>query len=241
MRSYHAVTVARAFPDWRHGQQSLHELLDAGFEPGQLGIAARAGEKWTWDSNSSSSENDGMDAGVLWDLGLAAGILPDVGPVIAGGMLASIVFTDRKHHSGSGIRCRLQDAGVVQDVFPLERAFMEGRTIVAVHSTHEAFLVVSAIAHTWCRLKKKRPHMRDTRVSLPTIALIAGTRMALGIGLGLLLAERLDLEQRRAAGLALVIVGGLATIPLVAEVLAARQQPGIDGLMASQTPSLAHS
>ena len=56
------------------------------------------------------------------------------------------------------------------------------------------------------------------RVTLPEIALIAGPRMALGLGMGLLLADRLSQEQRRAAGWALAIVGGLTTIPLVAEV-----------------------
>jgi hypothetical protein len=42
--------------------------------------------------------------------------------------------------------------------------------------------------------------MRERQVTLPTIALIAGTRAALGVGLGLLLAGRLSPEQRRAAG-----------------------------------------
>jgi len=59
--------------------------------------------------------------------------------------------------------------------------------------------------------------MTDRSISLPTLGLIAGTRIALGIGLGLLLADRLDPEQRRAAGLALVIVGGLTTVPIVAD------------------------
>src|SRR5437867_2785824 len=61
--------------------------------------------------------------------------------------------------------------------------------------------------------------MRERQINLPTIGLIAGTRVALGIGLGLILADRFSLEQRRAAGWALVAVGALTTIPLVAEVL----------------------
>ena len=54
--------------------------------------------------------------------------------------------------------------------------------------------------------------MRARQVTFPTIALIAGTRAALGIGLGLLLASRLSPEQRRAAGWALFAVGALSTI-----------------------------
>jgi hypothetical protein len=61
--------------------------------------------------------------------------------------------------------------------------------------------------------------MRERHVKLPTIGLIAGTRVALGIGIGLLLADRLTPDQRRATGLALLGFGALTTIPLVLEVL----------------------
>ncbi len=71
--------------------------------------------------------------------------------------------------------------------------------------------------------------MTERQVSLPTIALIAGTRMALGVGIGLLLAGRLSPEQRRAAGWALLTVGALTTVPLVAQVLGGSRPSG-DGL-----------
>jgi hypothetical protein len=44
--------------------------------------------------------------------------------------------------------------------------------------------------------------------------LIAGTRVALGIGIGLLLSNRFNKDQRNAAGWALVGVGILTTIPI---------------------------
>jgi hypothetical protein len=46
------------------------------------------------------------------------------------------------------------------------------------------------------------------------IALIAGTRVALGIGIGLLLARRLTYRQARVAGIALASAGALSTIPI---------------------------
>jgi hypothetical protein len=49
--------------------------------------------------------------------------------------------------------------------------------------------------------------------------LIAGTRVALGAGLGLLLGERLDRTQRRAVGWTLLAVGVVTTFPLAAGVL----------------------
>jgi hypothetical protein len=61
--------------------------------------------------------------------------------------------------------------------------------------------------------------MRETHVTLPELALIGGTRVALGAGLGLLLAERLPEAQRRAVGWTLLLTGALSTIPLAFEVL----------------------
>ena len=50
--------------------------------------------------------------------------------------------------------------------------------------------------------------------------LIAGTRVALGMGLGLLISDRLNKDQRKAAGWALFGVGALTTIPIVRGMLA---------------------
>jgi hypothetical protein len=61
--------------------------------------------------------------------------------------------------------------------------------------------------------------MRETRITLPELALIAGTRAALGAGLGLLLADRLAEDQRKAVGWTLLLIGALSTIPLAFEVL----------------------
>jgi len=61
--------------------------------------------------------------------------------------------------------------------------------------------------------------MRETQVTLPELALIAGTRAALGAGIGLLLADRLSPEQRRAIGWTLLLFGAATTVPLAIEVL----------------------
>ena len=61
--------------------------------------------------------------------------------------------------------------------------------------------------------------MRETRISLPELGLIAMTRGALGVGVGLLISEALGASARRAVGWALVVAGGLTTIPLALEVL----------------------
>jgi hypothetical protein len=45
--------------------------------------------------------------------------------------------------------------------------------------------------------------------------LFAGTRVALGTGIGMLLSGRLSNDARKATGLALTVVGAFTTIPLV--------------------------
>ncbi len=60
--------------------------------------------------------------------------------------------------------------------------------------------------------------MLERKLTFADIILIAGTRVALGAGIGLLLSTRLSSEQRKAAGIALAVVGGLTTIPLALNV-----------------------
>jgi len=61
--------------------------------------------------------------------------------------------------------------------------------------------------------------MIERKLTIAEIILIAGTRVALGAGVGLLLSNRLSRDQRRAAGLPLAVVGGLSTIPLAIGVI----------------------
>lgn len=82
--------------------------------------------------------------------------------------------------------------------------------------------------------------MRETRITLPELALVAGTRVALGAGLGLLLADRLSADQRRAVGWTLVLIGAITTIPLAVDVLAKSRPSGSLG-WAERDPNLSRS
>jgi hypothetical protein len=57
--------------------------------------------------------------------------------------------------------------------------------------------------------------MWERKLNTSEIMLFAGTRVALGAGIGLLISTKLSRRQRKAAGVALALVGGLSTIPLV--------------------------
>ena len=60
--------------------------------------------------------------------------------------------------------------------------------------------------------------MKNDKLTAPDIALIAGTRAMLGMGIGLLISSKLNPDQRRAAGWSLVAVGALTTVPLVMKI-----------------------
>jgi hypothetical protein len=56
--------------------------------------------------------------------------------------------------------------------------------------------------------------MKTTRLTIPELGMVAGTRAALGGGAALLLADRLSREERRAIGWTLFLIGAVTTIPL---------------------------
>lgn len=64
--------------------------------------------------------------------------------------------------------------------------------------------------------------MRQIKLTIPEVAFIAGTRGALGAGLGLLASGRLKQSRRRAIGWTLLAVGALTTIPAARRVLGGR-------------------
>ncbi|HTV09077.1 MAG TPA: hypothetical protein VMD97_08565 [Candidatus Aquilonibacter sp.] len=70
--------------------------------------------------------------------------------------------------------------------------------------------------------------MKETKLTWPELVLLVGTRVAAGVGVGLLLSEKMDRSARRAAGVALLAVGALSTIPLAAELLGSMKRDGGD-------------
>ena len=65
--------------------------------------------------------------------------------------------------------------------------------------------------------------MRETKLTIPQIMLIGGTRAMLGAGLALLLANKLDHNKRKAVGWTLFLIGAISTAPLAIEVLGRRE------------------
>lgn len=70
--------------------------------------------------------------------------------------------------------------------------------------------------------------MLERKLTIGDIILIAGTRVALGAGIGLLISTRLSNDQRKAAGVALAALGGLTTIPLALNLASRRELTSTD-------------
>ena len=64
--------------------------------------------------------------------------------------------------------------------------------------------------------------LTERAFTIPEIMVIAGTRVALGAGIGLLISDRLNKDQRKGAGWALFAIGVLSTVPIVIGILTKR-------------------
>jgi hypothetical protein len=67
-------------------------------------------------------------------------------------------------------------------------------------------------------------------MTLPELSLIGATRVALGVGLAFLLADRISRDHRVAVGWTLLTIGALSTIPLAFEVLGRDRLASDDGV-----------
>jgi hypothetical protein len=61
--------------------------------------------------------------------------------------------------------------------------------------------------------------MKTVLLDVPTLGFIVGTRAALGVGIGLLVSERLPRAQRRRIGATLVAIGAATTVPAALSVM----------------------
>lgn len=75
--------------------------------------------------------------------------------------------------------------------------------------------------------------MMERSLTIPEIVFIAGTRVALGLGIGLLISGKLNRDQRQGAGWTLAAIGALTTIPLAAGLIGKKAESRRDMLSAA--------
>jgi hypothetical protein len=78
------------------------------------------------------------------------------------------------------------------------------------------------------------PH--QTTLKVPDLILLVGTRVALGIGVGLLVAGALDERARKAAGIALLATGILTTVPIAWNLRSSMSRPSEGATSFGESP-----
>jgi len=84
-------------------------------------------------------------------------------------------------------------------------------------------LTLVILAGLSAQYEKKGDIMKSTEITLPELALIAGTRGMLGAGAALLISSKLNNDQRKAVGWTLFIIGLVSTVPLAINVFSKRR------------------
>lgn len=143
-------TIIGAFHTHAEAQEAVNELIAIGLDETQIGMIARRPDPNAHRAIGGISPDDcsegaakgatagaaiGLGAGTLWGLAVAAGILPAIGPVIAGGTFFALLASAATGATAGGIAGALTGFGLsMEDVEHYENEFNEGRVVVTVHS-----------------------------------------------------------------------------------------------------------
>jgi hypothetical protein len=140
------TTAVGVFHSTTNAQQAVNELRRLGFKEADIGVAGRNEDDITGASSARDTGSNvatgaaagvatGAGVGALWGLGIAAGMLPAIGPVIAGGTLAAILASSATGAAAAGLAGALIGVGIPEDEAQhYESEFNAGRTIVTVQA-----------------------------------------------------------------------------------------------------------
>jgi hypothetical protein len=109
-----AELVVGIFDTRGHAEAAIAELEASGFSPADIGIAARDDHGELTEFRAVEAESGtkrgavagaaaGIGVGGLWALGIAAGVLPALGPIIAGGWMASLLASAATGAAAGGL------------------------------------------------------------------------------------------------------------------------------------------
>jgi hypothetical protein len=137
-------TVVGVFEDEKDAQDAIRELQADGFDETHIGIAAykKDGTAEFTDASgkiAAAGAVVGLGTGAMWGLGIAAGILPGIGPAIAGGTLAAILSSAAVGAAAAGLGGALIGLGVAdEDAEYYENELKAGRILVTVKAGDRA-------------------------------------------------------------------------------------------------------
>ncbi len=140
----HRTTIVGVFEDGLHADQAVAELRQAGFGDDQIGVALRQAEgtveaEATDDGGTYAEEGAttgalaGLGLGALAGLGVLSGVIPVIGPAIAGGTLGVLLSNAAAGAAAAGLAGALIGSGIPEEeAHYYHREFEAGRTIVTV-------------------------------------------------------------------------------------------------------------
>ncbi len=136
-------SVIGVFTSQNQARSAVNELRRLGFTEAQIGVASQG--EHVRDGNLATDEVDsttagvatgaavGVSAGALWGLGILAGVLPAIGPIIAGGTLAALAGSAATGAAAGGLGGALLGMGMSDDeVGYYDSELANGRVIVTV-------------------------------------------------------------------------------------------------------------
>jgi uncharacterized protein (TIGR02271 family) len=143
------TTAVGVFRDRAHAQQAVRELRQMGFSEDDIGVVSHrddestdgqigreaADEETNAGSGALAGAATGLGLGGLWGLGVVAGALPAIGPVIAGGALAAVLASAATGAAAGGLLGALIGMGIPEEEAEYYQGELErGRTIVTVRA-----------------------------------------------------------------------------------------------------------
>jgi uncharacterized protein (TIGR02271 family) len=143
MATTQRTVAVGVFSDAQSAQRAVTELRRLGFREDQIGVAARdaavSGGTAVSDkgakaaSGAAAGAATGAGLGALWGIGILAGVLPAIGPAIAGGTLATILSSAAAGAAVASMAGALIGLGLSEEEAKYyEGEFKSGRIVVTV-------------------------------------------------------------------------------------------------------------
>ena len=138
-------TIVGIFRDRSRAQEAVRALKQSGFRDNQIGVLSPGhdGDSPSLDqaTNSKVAEGSmigaatGAGAGALWALGIAANVLPVIGPAVVGGVLMSILASAGGAAAAGTVVGGLVGLGIPDDdAKAYEGEVRSGSTLVTVNA-----------------------------------------------------------------------------------------------------------
>lgn len=150
----HSRTIVGVFPDRADATAAVNALRSAGFEENQIGVISRhtterieghhTGLKddptgTRWEEGTGIGAAAGAATGLGLGVAVAAGLIPAVGPVIAGGTLIALLASAGAGAAAGTIVGGLIGLGIPEDEAAVyESEVSSGRTLVTVAAADRA-------------------------------------------------------------------------------------------------------